>query len=110
MRIKKSGGKIFGAEFTAAEQKAADMEIRRQLVEYNRQNMNEIDALILWHMHVEYEFGKKRLLRFYESFNKRIEEMLAYYMMDPSKAPWMYTEKLKEYGIDIHKLNIRKEN
>ena len=30
-----------------------------------------------------------------------------YYMMDSSKAPWMYTEKLKEYGIDIKELNKR---
>ena len=108
MKLKKSGGKVFGADLTSAEKKAMEMEIRRQLVDYNRQNMNEIDALILWHLHIEYGFGKKRLLRFYESFNKRVEEMMNYYMMDSSKAPWMYTEKLKEYGIDIKELNKRK--
>ena len=31
MRIKKSGGKIFGADLTAAERKAMDKEIQRQL-------------------------------------------------------------------------------
>ena len=36
MKIKKSGGKIFGAELTAAERKAMDVEIRRELDEYNR--------------------------------------------------------------------------
>lgn len=36
MQIKKAGGKIFGASLTAAEQKAMNMEIQRQLVEYDR--------------------------------------------------------------------------
>ena len=36
MRIKKSGGKISGAELTSAEKKAMDVEIRRELDEYNR--------------------------------------------------------------------------
>lgn len=31
MQIKKAGGKIFGASLTAAEQKAMNMEIQRQL-------------------------------------------------------------------------------
>ena len=33
MRIKKAGGKVFGAVLTAAERKAMDMEINRQIVE-----------------------------------------------------------------------------
>lgn len=33
MRIKKAGGKVFGAVLTAAEKKAMDMEINRQIVE-----------------------------------------------------------------------------
>lgn len=33
MRIKKVGGKIFGAVLSAAEKKAMDMEINRQIVE-----------------------------------------------------------------------------
>lgn len=36
MRIKKAGGKVFGAVLTAAERKAMDMEINRQIVEADR--------------------------------------------------------------------------
>ena len=105
MRIKKSGGKIFGAELTAAEKKAMDVEIRRELDEYNRQNINEIDAMILWHLHEEFGFGKKRLIRFYETFSKRMKDLSDYYVFEMDRMPWLYSQKLKEYGIDISELN-----
>lgn len=33
MRVKKAGGKVFGAVLSAAEKKAMDIEINRQIVE-----------------------------------------------------------------------------
>lgn len=33
MLVKKAGGKVYGATFTAAEKRAMDMEIKRQLAE-----------------------------------------------------------------------------
>ena len=45
MRIKKAGGKVFGAVLTAAEKKAMDMEINRQIVEADRRYADDIDAL-----------------------------------------------------------------
>lgn len=105
MRVKKACGKIFGAELTNAERTAMDMEIRRQIDEYNRNNLNEIDALVLWHLHEEFGFGKKRLLRFYETFNDRLVELSKWYVMDEEKMPWVYIKKLKDYGIDIEQLN-----
>lgn len=109
MKIKRAKGKTFGAEFTAAEKKAMEIEIRRQLAEYTHDNLNEIDALILWHLHEEFGFGKKRLMRFYETFAERVEELSKHYMFDTNEIPWMYTKKLKDYGIDIKKLNKEKE-
>lgn len=44
MRIKKAGGKVFGAVLTAAEKKAMDMEINRQIVEADRRYADDIDA------------------------------------------------------------------
>lgn len=105
MQIKKSGGKIFGAVMTNAEKKAMDMEIRRQLEEYNRNNADNIDAMILWHLHEEFGFGKKRLKKFYETFSTRMKELSDYYLIDTDRIPWVYQKKLKEYGIDIAKLN-----
>lgn len=36
MRVKKAGGKVFGAVLSAAEKKAMDIEINRQIVEADR--------------------------------------------------------------------------
>lgn len=47
MRIKKAGGKVFGAVLTAAEKKAMDMEINRQIVEADRRYADDIDAMTL---------------------------------------------------------------
>lgn len=44
MRIKKAGGKVFGAVLTAAEKKAMDMEINRQIVEADRRYADDIDV------------------------------------------------------------------
>ena len=109
MRVKKSRGRIFGAEMTSAEKKAMDMEIRRQLDEYNKKNEDEIDAVILWHLHEEFGFGKKRLMRFYETFSKRMKDLSDYYVFEMDRMPWLYSQKLKEYGIDISELNSRKD-
>lgn len=47
MRIKKAGGKVFGAVLTAAEKKAMEMEINRQIVEADRRYADDIDAMVL---------------------------------------------------------------
>ena len=44
MRVKKAGGRIFGGAMSAAEKKAMDLEIQRQLAEYDRKHLIEIDA------------------------------------------------------------------
>lgn len=51
MQLKKAGGKVYGAVLTAAEKKAMDLEIQRELAEYDRKHIAEIDATILWVLH-----------------------------------------------------------
>lgn len=108
MRVKKTGGKVFGVELTANEKRAMDMEIRRQLTNYNNKNLDNIDALVLWTLHTEFGFGKKRLLRFYHKFNDLFDDLSKYYEFEDDKIPWLYTQKLKEYGIDIKELNNKR--
>ena len=43
MQVKKAGGKVYGAVLTAAEKKAMDLEIQRELAEYDRKHIAEID-------------------------------------------------------------------
>jgi len=105
MQIKKAGGKIFGANFTFAEKKAIDMEIQRQLAEYDRRNALEIDAMILWQLHKQLGFGVKRLKRFYDNFALAMDALIKRYEIEDSDKLWICTYKLKEIGVDIEKWN-----
>jgi cupin superfamily acireductone dioxygenase involved in methionine salvage len=101
MQVKKSGKIIFGADFTAEEKKAIDIEIKKQLAEFDKKHEIEIDALILWTLHQEFGFGEKRLKQFYYIFGKAIDELIKRYEFDDSDRIWICTEKLKDYGIDL---------
>lgn len=101
MRVKKSGKKIFGAYLTADEKKAMDIEIKRQLAEFDKKHEMEIDALILWTLHEEFGFGEKRLKQFFDVFGKAIDELVKRYEFDDSDKIWICTEKLKDYGVDL---------
>ena len=105
MRVKKAGGKVFGADFTAAERKAMNLEIQRQLAEYDLKRANELDAIILWQLHVQFGFGVKRLRRFYERFKAEYLDLVKRYEMDEADNVWLNTRKLKEIGVDIESWN-----
>ena len=66
MHIKKAGGKVYGAILTAAEKKAMDIEIQKELAEYDRKHIAEIDATILWVLHEQFGFGAQRLRTYYD--------------------------------------------
>ncbi len=100
MRVKKSGKYIFGADFTAAERKAAEIEIRKQFAEWDEKNSMEICSMILYILHTEYGFGKKRLHEFYKTFDREMDALAKRYMMDDNK-PFLCTYKLRQAGIDI---------
>ena len=110
MYTKKAGGKVYGAHLTAAEKKAMDIEIRRQLAEYDLKHANELDAMILWHLHEEFGFGPKRLKQFYDTFAVRLNELIKHYEMTDSDMVWLCTYKLKQYGIDIEEWNKQRRD
>ena len=91
MRIKKAGGKIFGAVLSAAEKKAMDMEINRQIVEADRRYADDIDAMVLYTLHVHLGFGKKRLRKFYDAFSAEHDRLIWYYQM-PDDYTWLCKE------------------
>lgn len=101
MQIKKSGKKAYGAILTAAEKKAMEMEIKRQLAEFDRKHELEIDAVVLWLLHEEFGFGEKRLKKLYSRLKPAIDELINRYQMDEEDGPWLCTTKLKNYGIDL---------
>lgn len=103
MIIKRSGKHIYGAVLTAAEKKAVDIEIQKELAEYTRKHNTEIAALVLRELRRQFGFGEKRLRQFYEGFDKGIEELINRYEMEESDDIWLCTRELKEDGIDIEK-------
>ena len=105
MRVKKAGGKVYGADFTAAERKAMNLEIQRQLAEYDRKHANELDAIILWQLHIQFGFGVTRLRRFYDRFKAEYFDLVKRYEMDEADNIWLNTHKLKEIGVDIESWN-----
>lgn len=104
MRIKKAGGKIFGAVLSAAEKKAMDMEINRQIVEADRRYADDIDAMVLYTLHVHLGFGKKRLRKFYDAFSAEHDRLIQYYQM-PDDYTWLCKEMLKRIGVDVEAWN-----
>ena len=103
MRVKKYKGNVFGADLTAAEKKAMDIEIKRQLAEYERNHAIELEAIILWVLHEQLGFGEKRLRRFHDGFAPEIDALLKRYEMDDADETWLCMKKLKDVGIDITK-------
>ena len=110
MQIKKAGGRIYGATLTDAEKKAINMEIRRQLAEMVKNNMEEVDATVLYVLMTEFGFGKKRLRRFHDTFDEQITALVHRYQMSSEDDVWLCTEMLKRRGIDINQWNKELES
>lgn len=85
--------------------KAMKEEMRKQMAEYDRKNMNELDSCILWVLHEKFGFGPERLKRFYNAFGPALDSLIEHYELDNSDKIWICTYKLKEYGIDIEEWN-----
>lgn len=103
MQVKKSNGKIFGANLSVAEKKALDMEISRQLAEYSQKYELEIEAMVLLMLRTEFDFGEERLKRAHKALSEGIDNLVERYQMEDGDAAWLCTYKLKEQGFDISK-------
>ena len=111
MIVKKAGKTIYGMHLTAAERKAMDMEIRRELAEFERKHMNEMSALVLYALHEVFGFGPKRLKQFFDYFDSALEDLLKRYEMEDTDEVWLCTYKLKnECRIDIEEWEKQKKN
>lgn len=106
MIVKKTGRLILGAKLSKDEEKAMKIEIQKQLADYIRKNTNELDAIVLWYLHKEFGFGKKRLRKFYDHFNLALDSLCKRYeLTDKADELWLFQEKLKDYGVDLDEWN-----
>lgn len=110
MRVNKIGGRVYGATLTKTEEKALNMEIQRQLAEYDKKHEKEVVALILWALHEQFGFGEERLHRFYKSFDENVNALLKRYELPNSDDIWLCTRMLKEYGIDLKQWERDEDN
>ena len=107
MKVKKAGKRVFGAVMSAAEKKAMDMEIQRQLAEYDRKHIREIDALVLWELREQLGFGNKRLKKFYDNFSRGMdlveEDILMHYGVKrrSGRYPWGSGDNPYQHGGDF---------
>ena len=101
MIVLKHKGSVYGAKLTAAEKKAMDIEIEKQIAEYDRQHERELQATVLWVLMDQFRFGEKRLRRFFDSFNPALESLIHRYEMDQADEAWLCLQKLEEKGIDL---------
>lgn len=101
MIFKKAGSNIFGVQLSAKERKVLDEHIRKEIAKYDRQNIAEIDAIVLWVLHQQCGMGKRALRKFYDSFHEHLQHLLDYYEMGKEDDAWLCTEMLKTIGVDI---------
>jgi hypothetical protein len=91
--------------FTGQSKKAMIQEINRQILEQKDGFIHNIEIMILWTLHTELGFGKRRLKKFYKAFTRNYKEMCKTYEMDDAYPAEC---KLREIGVDLEEL--RKEN
>lgn len=104
MIVKKSSGKVIGAQLTNAEKKAMDIEITKAIADYNRKNFDEIDAIFLWYLHAKHGFDYDQLKDTYFHLASEIEALAdRYEMTGTGDRVWLCTYKLKDrLGIDLN--------
>lgn len=101
MIVKKYGKTVFGADFTAEERKAINMETRRAIAEHTRQHELEIEAIVIRQLRRLTGWGETRLKRFYMDFAPELKSLCTHYEMPEVDAPWLCTQELKKEGFDI---------
>lgn len=111
MKVRKLYGKPYGVDLTAAERKAMQLEINRQIAEKDEKYQEDIDAMVLYVLLSRYGWKRKRLRKFWKAFIEEHKALRDYYHMDdPGDNVWLAHRKLKEIGVDIHQWYKEDEN
>lgn len=89
------------------ERKEIEREVRFQTGENVKSLSLNLQAIVLWNLHVQLGFGQKRLIEFQRSFLPLIKELQDFYMAEDAKeTEFILLYKLKnELGVDVKELN-----
>lgn len=93
---------------TKAQRAAIKAEAQKQVYEARDRLFNDMDAVIMWVLHEEFGFGKKRLRRFFNAFIREYRGLQEFYELG-SDTPFVCKKKLNEIGVDIDKWNADAE-
>jgi hypothetical protein len=104
MIFKKVNGQIFDVELSKKEQKAVDIEINRQILERNRQFVDDFDYMVMKLLHDHFGFGFARLRRFYDAFCKEYNALEKHYEMADA-GMYVARKEMNELGVNIEQWN-----
>lgn len=92
---------------TNRERKALENEINRQTAQNVKNLSLNLQALVLWQLHEQEGWGKKKLLGFQKRFLPAIQELQRFYELEnASETDFVCKYKLKnEVGIDVETLD-----
>lgn len=110
MNLKIICGKVFGADLTAKEKEALQIEARKILAEEARKYEDDFDACVLYQIHAQYGKQAKALRKFYDQWKVIHRQLLDYYELDKPDAPWLFMQKLKDIGVDVEEWNKENED
>ena len=107
----KSGSLKMNKEIREALEAEADRMAKEAIAEMNRDNEEELDAMVLYILHEEFRFGEKRLRRFYDRFAQGLRDLGERYDMNEyDDRLWLCQKKLRDAGIDISKWKGEKKD
>ena len=107
-----SGSPNLSPDVRKAMEAEAGRMAKEAIDQMNRENEEELDAMVLYILHSEFGFGEKRLRRFYDSFSGGLRDLGKRYAMESyDDRIWLCRKKLKdECGIDISEWGKEKSN
>lgn len=92
---------------SGAVKKAINDEVYRQIAEGVGNMSKDLTALVLWQLHVQKGWGKKRLLDFHKDFAPALKELQDFYQMHSQEdTEFLVKYKLKEIGVDVDALDV----
>lgn len=96
---------ILPRKMTNREMQALEGSIREQIGKSVGKLQGNIEAIVLWQLHVQKGWGVKRLEEFLEGFRPALQELMDFYGVDSAEeVEFACVQNLKSIGFDTDKL------
>lgn len=87
---------------TRPQKKAMNKEINAQILEKDKGYYLDMDAAVLWMLHIGFGYGVKKLRRAFVLFAKLHAELRKHYELDDDdNGIWLCRKQLMDYGVDL---------